>query len=146
MKRIGPWLALLIMLGVLAIVVVRDPAIQRAFSSGAPVVAVGPTPPLSPRPVGPAPDFAQAYADAFCRADAAYLAAHTQIAGIDEGVIANYLAGNPPCTGVKYLGDVNDDGQYRYIFVLTFDARQDWLVFTMIHDDRNGLVVDLRRG
>lgn len=100
--------------------------------------------PVSPTNTLVPPTFARDYADAFCRADAATIAAATDIEGVTEEAIAAYFSGDPACLGVRYLGQLVDGGVRRYIFALDFEAgRVDWVVFTF--NDAN-MLTGLNRG
>lgn len=90
------------------------------------------------------PTFVRDYAEAFCRADAATVAAGTDIEGVTEEDIATYFASGPACLGVRYLGQLTDSGVRRYIFVFDFEeGRTDWVVFTFNDADK---LANFKRG
>jgi hypothetical protein len=92
---------------------------------------------------GAAPGDVARYVDAFCSAEIPYLAAHTSPDIANAELIADYFAGDPvTCATSHYLGSLVDNGATRYVFVLDYGERQDWLVLTF----QSGYVVAMRRG
>ena len=118
----------------------QDASVQRFMKSLYPSARVAALAPPDVQRFAP-PDV-QRYAEAFCRADTTYVAAHTRIPGVDETIISEYFADDPPCSSARYMGMLTDAGAARYIFVLTFaEGREDYVIFTW-----DGSLTGLSRG
>jgi hypothetical protein len=141
MKRVVLYIALLGAIVGVGALAYNDKDVQRIVAPATPRTT---NTTVSPTNTLIAPSFMTAYASAFCAQDAAAVAAGTAIAGITEEDVAVYLAGEGVlCINFRYLGSINDEGQMRYVYAMTFDmGREDWFVFTTDGE----MVTSFRRG
>jgi hypothetical protein len=138
-KRLRATMLALVALALLGGVLWNDKDIAKWRGSFSPVVTTG----AVARDGTTAPADVARYVEAFCAADVAYLAAHTSPAVASAELIADYFASDPVvCRGARYLGSLADQGQDRFIVVLDFGERQDWLVITW----EGGFLTGLKRG
>lgn len=138
MKKAISVLAAVAVVALIGFKISQDPFFERFVVKPTTTVAPAPTNTLV------APSFMTTYASAFCAQDAATVAAGTAIPDITEEDVATYFANEGVfCINFRYLGAVNDEGQMRYVYVLTFDmGREDWFVFTTDGE----MVTSFRRG
>ena len=110
------------------------------YFTGSGMLEAGALPVTFVQPDSP-PDWVRSFSTAFCRGDAAFIAAHLagRYAGLDEPAVQVQLdsmhvnAGD--CVGSRYLGALaGPEGARQYIYVLDFanssERRSVWFVFT----------------
>ena len=110
------------------------------YFTGSGMLEAGALPVTFVQPDGP-PDWVRSFSSAFCRGDAAFIAAHIagKYAGLDEPAVQGQLdsmrASAGDCIGSRYLGALTAaEGARQYIYVLDFanssERRSVWFVFT----------------